>query len=689
VINLAESKSRSHIVYRCLVLTCGLFCAAAIALAQSGTAAVSSPDGRIAITFQTVEKSTSAPQRDTPAPSKILSPSGGQLIYSVSYGGKPLVQPSALRLHFDGQQPLGADIRLVTSAQSAIDETYTLVSGKTRTARNHCNTLRMEFEENGGPARKLIIEARAYDDAAAFRYIVPEQSAMSDFRLTKEATEFRISKDPFVYALFLPNYRSMYESEFIKLSASSLSNQGGVASLQLLGLPLLMEVPGVAWMAIDEADLRGTSAMYLVNPSGGWTSHKFESRLAPQVDNPGVLVSGNLPYQSAWRVLMIAENPGRLIESNILTSLNPPSQIQDVSWIKPGKASWNWWSGSIGPDGKPAFTTGNMKYYVDFAAKSGFEYMLVDAGWSARGDITKMNGRVDIPELVRYASSKNVRIWIWLSYTDAAKQMEQAFPLYEKWGVVGLKIDFVERDDQAGIDWYYRVAELAARHHLMLDFHGCTKPTGIERTWPNILGYEAVLGMEQSKAGSRDNPDHHVMLPFTRMLGGLMDYTPGGFNNVTKTEFEARGSKPMVMGTRAHHLAMYAIYEAPIQMVSDDPAAYEDQPSFQFIKDAPASWDETRVLDGAPGEYITMARRRGGEWFLGSMTNWMPRQIDIPLTFLGDGKYRAEIYADADDADRFPKNTSITRRIVDRNSRLTAHLAPAGGYAVRLAPVEP
>jgi alpha-glucosidase len=298
-----------------------------------------------------------------------------------------------------------------------------------------------------------------------------------------------------------------------------------------------------------------------------------------------------------------------------------------------------------------------------------------------------MNGRVDIPELVRYAAPKNVKIWIWLGYGDTSKQMEQAFPLYEKWGVAGLKIDFIERDDQAGIDWYYRVAELAARHHLMLDFHGATKPTGIERTWPNVLGYEAVLGMEQSKAGSRDNPDHHVMLPFTRMLGGLMDYTPGGFNNVTKDEFEARSREPMVMGTRAHHLAMYAVYDAPIQMVSDHPAAYKDQPSFEFIRNVPATWDETKVLDGVPGEYITIARRRGKEWFIGSMTNWSPRQLDLPLAFLGDGQYRAEIYADAEDADRYPKNVSIVKKTVDRAAHLNARLAPGGGYAVRLIPI--
>jgi alpha-glucosidase len=264
--------------------------------------------------------------------------------------------------------------------------------------------------------------------------------------------------------------------------------------------------------------------------------------------------------------------------------------------------------------------------------------------------------------------------------------MDRAFPVYESWGVAGLKIDFISHDDQAGIDFYYRAAEKAAQHHLMLDFHGPTKPTGIERTWPNVLGYEAVLGMEYSRMSARDNPDHHVTLPFTRMLAGTMDYTPGGFDNVTEGEFVIRGQAPMVMGTRAHQLAMYAVYYCPIQMVSDWPGAYENQPSFQFIKDAPATWDETKFLGGEPGEYVAIARRHGRAWFLGSMTNWTPRQIDIPLAFLGAGKFTARIYADAADAAIHPKNVTITTQVVDSSMHLKPQLAPGGGYAVRFIP---
>jgi alpha-glucosidase len=353
--------------------------------------------------------------------------------------------------------------------------------------------------------------------------------------------------------------------------------------------------------------------------------------------------------------------------------------------------SWPAWNGSIGPDGKPARSTENLKYYADFAAKSGFEYLLVDGGWSPRDDITQMSGWADIPELVRYAGAKGVKVWIWAHWTAVDRQMEEAFPLFEKWGVAGVKVDYMMRDDQAMIGFYYRVAETAAQHHLMVDFHGTTKPWGLERTWPNVLGYEGVLGMEQSWATGRDTPDQHVMFPFTRMLAGMMDYTPGSFHNVTKAEFEPRnvGGVPATMGTRAHQLAMYAVYESPLQMVSDCPSAYEDQPAFDFIKNIPPTWDETRVVNGEPGEYVTIARRRGNEWFLGSMTNWSSRQLDIPLTFLGSGRYTAEIYADSPDADRFPKNVSIQRQPVDRTGHLKPQLAPGGGYAVRLIPVKP
>lgn len=655
---------------------------AAAAGNQAAGIALQSPDGKLEIRFQVIAEAPTdlnhAQNQAVQAPS--------QIVYSVSYQGKALIDRSVLRLDLQGQRPLGPDVQIANTTRSTEDKTYRLVTGKSSTVRDHYHALRVELQENGGLQRRLWIEARAYDDALAFRYLVPEQPALREFRLVREYTEFRISKDATTYALELPSFRTMYEGEFLKLPISAFSNRGGVSSTVLIGLPMLLEVPGVGWMAITEADLRDYAAMYLVNPSGGWSGHWFESRIAPSVTEPDICVIGALPHHSAWRVLLVGEEPGRLMESNVITSLNPESAIQDTSWIHAGRSAWDWWSGSIGADGKPAFITENMKYYVDFASKSGLEYMLVDAGWSDRYDITKMNGTVDIPELVRYARTKNVKVWMWLHWAAVDRQMHEAFPLYEKWGVAGVKIDFMSRDDQAMIGFYYRVAEEAAQRRLLVDFHGATKPTGMERTYPNVLGYEAVAGMEHSKAGSRDNPDHHLMLPFTRMLAGRMDYTPGGFDNVTAAEFEPRRQKPMVMGTRAHHLAMYAVYESPFQMVSDYPGAYEGQPTFEYIKQVPATWDETRVLNGMPGEYVTIARRSGKEWFVGAMTNWDERDVEIPLGFLDEGTYRADIYRDAPDASAHPKGALIEHKKVARSASLRLHLAKGGGAALRLRP---
>lgn len=265
--------------------------------------------------------------------------------------------------------------------------------------------------------------------------------------------------------------------------------------------------------------------------------------------------------------------------------------------VKYPEKQWDWWNGSLNKAGEVAYTTETMKYYVDFAAENGFKYMTIDAGWCGE-DITKCRDNVNVPEVVAYAKSKGVKVFIWLYSRFVWNQMDEAFPLYEKWGVAGLKIDFIERNDQAGIDWYYRVAKKAAEHHLMVDYHGCTNPWGLQRTYPNVVGYEAILGMEQSKAGGRDN---RVALAFTRMIPGLMDYTPGGFDNVTPEEFEPNMvTRPQVMGTRAQHLALYVVYDSPFQMVSDWPEAYKNDRSFDFIKEVPARWNETRVLNGIP-----------------------------------------------------------------------------------------
>jgi alpha-glucosidase len=645
---------------------------ASCADAQTAPLTLSSPDGQLMMRFSI-------------QPSEVAGASG-KLVYALTFRGKQVLDDSGLALELKDQPPLGSDVHITGSDTGQGVDDYTLSNAKVSKVHDVYNSLAIHVQQNGGQHWIMTIEARAYNGGVAFRYLLPAQESMKDLQLHQEDTEFRLSMDATNWALALPNYHSSYESEYVQLPTSAFSNQGGVSSSFLIGMPLLMHEPGVAWMGLMEAGLEGNSAMYVTNPSGNWAGHWFVTRLSPRLDNPQVAVEATLPHYSAWRVLMVADDPGRLVESTLVYDLNPADRLTDTSWIHAGKASWNWWVGDVGKDGKPAYTTENMKYYVDFAAQSGFPYMMLDAGWSASHDITQLNGKIDVPGLVRYAATKNVKVWIWLYSGSVMEQMKEAFPLYQKWGVAGVKIDFVNRDDQQGIQFYYDTAREAAEHHLMVDFHGTHTPWGLERTYPNVLSFEGVLGMENNKVGRRDSPVDRSVFPFTRLIAGPMDYTPGGFNNATEDGFEARDMNPMVMGTRAQQLALYVIYQTPFQMVSDRPQAYAGQPAFQFIKDVPVAWDATRVLNGRPGEFTTIVRKSANEWYLGSMTDWTPRTLEIPLSFLGNGTYTAQIYEDAVDAATHPKHVSIRNQSVRSSETLTLHLAPGGGCAIRFVP---
>ncbi|MGB6193332.1 MAG: glycoside hydrolase family 97 protein [Terracidiphilus sp.] len=671
------------------------FVSASASRAQSHPAEVSSPDHQITLRFGVQTGKTQAGGQE--------AGQDGQLVYSVFFHEKQVFENSALALELAGQAGqarLGAAVHIEGATPGSGVDDYAMFTGKTAAIHDAYNSLTIHAAESASLGRALgrtfDVEARVYNGAIAFRYHVPQQAALSRYELVQEDTEFRPVMDASVWALELPNYESAYESEYVPLSLSALSNQGGVASHVLNGAPMLMHLPGIAWAAVGEAYLEGNAAMYLENPTGSWMGHFVVSRISPPVKESGkngkdgqggqgVTVDASLPHDSAWRVIQLGDTPGALVESNVYTDLNPPNRVEETSWIQPGKASWDWWNGDLGADGKHAYTTENMKYYVDFSARSGFPYMMLDAGWSGR-DILKMRGNVDVPELVRYAAKKNVKIWIWLYSKSVAEQMQEAFPLYEKWGVAGVKIDFVLRNDQAGIQWYYDVAKLAAEHHLMVDFHGATQPWGIQRTYPNVLNYEAVLGLEHNKAGTRDSPTHRATLAFTRMLSGPMDYTPGGFNNATRETFVARDASPMVMGTRAQQLALYVVFEEPLAMVSDAPSAYANQPSFKFIQDVPTAWDETRVLNGLPGEFVTIARRKDRAWYLGSLTDWTARDVRVPLNFLGGGRYKAEIYEDAADAGQNPTHVTMRQQNVRSGDTLTLHLADGGGCAIRFVP---
>jgi len=649
---------------------------------QTESVRVASPDNQLVLTLSSgpAQAEPNAPPREHPAEG---------LRYSIQFHGKPLIDESPLGLKLEGTQPaIGPAMRLVHQEQSSADETYTIPVGKSNSVRDHYNAKRVGFEEK--PGRKLTIEARAYDDGVAFRYILPGQADIKNANIEHELTEFKYSKDAILYPLIVDGFQSPYEDEYQVRQVSGLHRDW------LIALPLLADVPGVGWAAITKADIENYAGMYVRKAAAPFA---LRADLSPRVDKPSIAVQTDAPVTTPWRVIMVGDEPGRLVESNIILNLNPPSKIADTSWIKAGKSAWDWWSGQAAPSVsfKTGMNTATMKHYIDFASASGFTYMLIDAGWAkadrngpqdyaALANITEITPEIDMPELLRYAKEKKVGIWLWSHWTSVDKYMNEAFPLFEKWGVAGVKIDFMNRDDQEMVRWYRHVVELAAQHHLMIDYHGAFKPDGLRRTYPNLMTREGVMGKEYLKWSGRTTPVHNTTLPFTRMLAGPLDYTPGAFGNVTRDQFIPRDKEPMAPNTRAHELALYVVMESPLMMVSDYPEHYQGQHDFEFIKQVPVTWDEIRVLNGRPTENITVARRSGKDWYVGSITNWDARTVKVPLSFLGGGKYTGAIYADAPDANTNATHTTFTKQSVDRSMVLDVSMAPGGGNAIWIHP---
>ncbi|MBI1984057.1 MAG: glycoside hydrolase family 97 catalytic domain-containing protein, partial [Acidobacteria bacterium] len=389
----------------------------------------------------------------------------------------------------------------------------------------------------------------------------------------------------------------------------------------------------------------------------------------------------------------------------IVLNLNEPSRIADTSWIKPGKTTWHWWNGT---EGEPAgFATQldlrTMKHYVDFCARHGIAYHAVASTvdsdsrpWyqqTQRGfapgpdtDILKPRPELEFEELARYAASKGVGLRAWVHWKALKPRLDEAFAQYERWGLCGLMVDFLDRDDQEMVEFAEQVLEKAAQHRLHIQFHGVWKPTGRERAYPNLFNHEGVLNLEYLKWSENPSPEHNLMAPFTRMLAGPMDYHLGGFRAVRREKFKPRGVSPTVMGTRTHHLAMYVVYENPMPMVCDYPTAYENQPGFDFIERVPTVWDETRVLSAQVGDYIVVARRNANDWYLGAMTDWTPRSLEIPLDFLGPGSYVAEIWSDAPETAGDPNVLVKDRRSVSAQDTIRAKLSSGGGWVLHVKP---
>jgi alpha-glucosidase len=520
----------------------------------------------------------------------------------------------------------------------------------------------------------------------AFRYRIPQQSNLNEFEIIAEHSEFNFFENHHCWALQLENFATNYENTFNPLTLQDLKPD------QIIGLPLTIVSQSGTFMAITEANLTDYAGMYLEGSS--ILDFGLISRLSPLPSGERVCVRGTTPHFTPWRVIMIADDPGNLIESNIILNLNEPCAISDISWIKPGKVAWPWWSGRVvsNVDFDGGMNTATMKHYIDFATVYGLEYLLIDATWygpykDPSQDITTTIPEVDLPNIISYANANNVDIILWLHWQNTRDQMDKAFPLYEKWGVKGVKVDYMNRDDQEMVNFYHEVVKKAAEHHLLVDFHGSYKPSGIRRTYPNLMTREGILGLEHTKWSNRVTPDHNVTIPYTRMLAGPMDYTPGAFQNVTEKEFKSQYIAPMAMGTRCHHLAMFVVYESPLQMCCDYPGSYRDEAGADFLKVVPASWDETRAINGDIGEFIVIVRRHDDDWFVGAMTNWESRTVGFPLDFLSEGQYELTNYSDGRDAEENPRSISVTSMRINSGDSLSVIMASGGGYVAHLTPV--
>ncbi len=667
---MMESQRFALLFFISAFFLCGRVCAQTDALPLK----LASPDKKLEITFAL--NSENAP------------------VYSISYRNIPVIISSALGLELKQGGLLSKHLSVTGTRRNAHDETYTLVVGKTRQARDHYNELTVLLEEQQSTGRKLELVFRAYDDGAAFRYLLPAQSGMKSVEIAAERSEFRFPTDLDCWALQLGSFTTSYEGEYDRTTSNRITPNS------IIGLPLVARTRDEAvTFAISEADLNDYAGMYFTGFSSGYG---VASRLAPRRDDKSLAVRAVMKedgFRTPWRVVMVADAPGKLIESTLIMNLNPPNAIGDTSWIRPGKSAWDWWSGPLAENVKQVgMNNETMKHYIDFASEFGLEYMLIDAGWytpiawgekaDLKADITKTVSEINLPDLVQYARDRKVEIFVWLNWVPTRDQMDVAFPYYEKLGIKGVKVDFMDSDDQEMVLFFHRVLKTAAAHHLLVDLHGAYKPTGLARTYPNYITQEGVMGAEYNKWSARVTATHNLTLPFTRMLLGPMDYTPGGFRNAARRDFKIKNTGPEVMTTRAQQLAMYVVYESPFACVSDSPGAYRKQSGAEFIKIVPTSWDETRVIAGDIGQYIIVARRHGLEWYIGAMTNEQARELRVPLDFLGSGNYRMTLYADGlKPSDVVTIEGTISGGKLGGANSLGLKLASGGGSAIRITPI--
>ena len=621
----------------------------------------------------------------------------GQLLLSVDYKGENLIAPSPIGIEFE-EGSFGDGVKMTSGKKERVIDDYDMPVGKASHVHSISNQRVVSLTAPDG--RKVDIALRAFDDGVAFRYLFPKQEGIDSLRIRGEKMELRPVGDPVLKAMYLPGLICSHEAPYTTLRLSG-HNTGKTADM-----PVLLSYDSGKYLALTEAMVVDFAGMRVKAENS-----VIEGCLTPRMDNPELSVIADLPHRSPWRVFMVSDRMGALMESNILTTLCDPCEETDLSWIKPGKATWPWWNGyQCSPEARIGdLQTVNYnlsKEYIDFCVANGIEYHSISGILNSEGNEVVWYAKVDrvpgapgdgdcptetypgfdIKPICDYAKQKGVDMRVWVHWDALRNDIEGSFRLFQELGIKGMMVDFMDRDDQEMIEYQERVLQLAMKYHLHIQFHGASKPSGLQRTYPceytreNTLNYEVYKWDHARQMGA----DHDLNMPVTRCLAGPADYHLGGFLSLPYDQYKVSPLHPYVTSTRCHMLAMYVVLESALQLVSDAPANYEGQPGFEFIREVPTAWDETRILKAEVDEYVVTARRKGDNWYVGAIGNHSAKDISIPLDFLGDGEYTMESYSDAEDTDTDPNHLDKKVLQVKNTDSINAHLGASGGFAASI-----
>jgi alpha-glucosidase len=618
---------------------------------------------------------------------------GEALTWSVSLRSKPVIATSPIAMKLSEGEVLGRNAKIASSKNDSFSSKIQALNYKKSVIDDSYGQLTLMFKNNYG------VIFRAYDDGAAYRFFVNRNDSLT---ILSETANFNFTGDYEVYIPYVndPHNQDVFQTSFennyqhLKLSA--------IKKDTLAFAPILVELPDGVKAAISEADLEDYAGMFMqVHEKGfhgvfaGYPLNEVQgghNNLQSYVVKRANYIAKTSGKRSfPWRVVIISETDKQLLNNDMIYKLASPSRVSDVSWIKPGKVAWDWWNdwNISGVDFRAGINTQTYKYYVDFAAQYKIENILLDEGWATSDDIMKVVPEINLQEIIDYAKSKNVGVWLWGGWLPLDKQTDHALSTYSRMGIKGFKIDFMDRDDQKVVQFYYRFAKKAAEYKLMLDFHGAYKPTGLQRTYPNVLTFEGVRGLENVKWSNTDFPRYDCQIPFIRMLAGPMDYTPGAMKNANKDNFRSIHSSPMSQGTRCHQLALYVIFESPFAMLADNPTNYmKEKECTGFIASVPTTFTETIALDGKVGEYAAIARKSNDTWYVGAITNWTERDLELDLSFLKSGSFEIEFFSDGINADRDGTDFKRTVKSITSTDKLSIHLSAGGGWAARVYPVK-